>query len=82
MTARGDRRPDLFGVAVFPTGDRNGRDVTAFQPIKLAAMEGLFKTEREAPLAIIGMPDTATNELIDPIFVPDFLSFLTRKLQG
>jgi len=68
----------IFSVlAVFPTGDRNGRDVTAFQPIKLAAMEGLFKTEREAPLALIGMPDPATHELIDPIFVPDFLSFLT-----
>ena len=68
----------VFSVlAVFPTGDRNGRDVTAFQPIKLAAMEGLFKTEREAPLALIGMPDPATHELIDPIFVPDFLSFLT-----
>ncbi len=44
-------------LAVFPTGDRNGRDVTTYQPIKLAAMEGLFETERGAPLAIIGMPE-------------------------
>jgi cytochrome bd ubiquinol oxidase subunit I len=63
-------------LAVFPTGDRNGKAVTAFQPIKLAAMEGLFATSRGAPLAIIGMPDSANHELIDPIFVPDFLSFL------
>jgi cytochrome d ubiquinol oxidase subunit I len=63
-------------IAVFPTGDRNGRDVTAYQPIKLAAMEGLFKTTRGAPLAIIGMPDTAGARLIDPIFVPEVLSFL------
>ena len=63
-------------IAVFPTGDRNGRDVTAYQPIKLAAMEGLFSTTHDAPLAIIGMPDTATAHLIDPIFVPDVLSFL------
>jgi cytochrome bd ubiquinol oxidase subunit I len=62
--------------AIFPSGDRNGRYVTAYQPVKLAAMEGLFTTEREAPLAIIGMPDTSGRRLIDPIFMPDFLSFL------
>jgi cytochrome d ubiquinol oxidase subunit I len=64
-------------IAVFPTGDRNGRIVTQYQPVKLAAEEGLFTTEREAPLAIIGMPDVARKRLIDPIFVPDILSFLS-----
>ena len=63
-------------VAVFPTGDRNGSDVTKYQPVKLAAMEGLFESTRGAPLAIIGMPDVATRQLIDAIFVPDILSFL------
>jgi cytochrome d ubiquinol oxidase subunit I len=63
-------------LAVFPTGDRNGSDVTSYQPVKLAAMEGLFSTTRGAPLAIIGMPDVSTKHLIDPIFVPEFLSFL------
>jgi cytochrome d ubiquinol oxidase subunit I len=67
----------VFAVlAIFPTGDRNGDDVTKYQPIKLAAMEGLFKTTQDAPLAIIGMPDSHTKTLIDPIFVPDLLSFL------
>jgi cytochrome d ubiquinol oxidase subunit I len=63
-------------LAVFPTGDRNGDDVTMYQPVKLAAMEGLFTTTHGAPLAIIGMPDTAKGDLIDPVFVPEFLSFL------
>jgi cytochrome bd ubiquinol oxidase subunit I len=63
-------------LAVFPTGDRNGDDVTAYQPVKLAAMEGLFTTQRGAPLAIIGMPDAKNRTLIDPIVVPDLLSFL------
>jgi cytochrome bd ubiquinol oxidase subunit I len=63
-------------LVIFPTGDRNGADVTAYQPIKLAAMEGLFESTRGAPLAIIGMPDTANRTLIDPVFVPDLLSFL------
>ncbi len=63
-------------IAIFPTGDRNSADVTRYQPAKLAAMEGLFKSERGAPLAIIGMPDTKNQTLIDPVFVPDVLSFL------
>jgi cytochrome d ubiquinol oxidase subunit I len=63
-------------VSIFPTGDRNGADVTAYQPIKLAAMEGLFESTHGAPLAIIGMPDVKKKTLIDPIFVPDVLSFL------
>ncbi|MDQ6933191.1 MAG: cytochrome ubiquinol oxidase subunit I, partial [Candidatus Eremiobacteraeota bacterium] len=63
-------------IAVFPTGDRNGADVTRYQPAKLAAMEGLFRSQDGAPLAIIGMPDTHNQTLIDPIFVPDLLSFL------
>lgn len=61
---------------LFPTGDLNGASVVQYQPTKLAAMEGLFKTEHGAPLAIIGMPDTQTDSLIDPIYVPDVLSFL------
>ncbi|MGZ3499335.1 MAG: cytochrome ubiquinol oxidase subunit I [Vulcanimicrobiaceae bacterium] len=63
-------------LAVFPTGDRNSADVTHYQPVKLAAMEGLFESTRGAPLAIIGMPDTRNKALIDPIFLPDVLSFL------
>jgi cytochrome bd ubiquinol oxidase subunit I len=61
---------------LFPTGDFDGRNVVRYQPTKLASMEGLFETEKGAPLAIIGMPDTQDRRLIDPIFVPDFLSFL------
>lgn len=63
-------------LAVFPTGDLNARDVTAWQPIKLAAMEGLFETTRGAPLAIVGMPDVERRVLVDPIYVPKVLSFL------
>ena len=63
-------------LTVFPTGDRQGAEVTIYQPEKLSAMEGLFPTERDAPIAIIGMPDTRARRLIDPIDVPDFLSFL------
>jgi cytochrome bd ubiquinol oxidase subunit I len=61
---------------LFPTGDMEGRSVTAHQPIKLATMEGLFETRYGAPLAIIGMPDTTQRTLLDPVVVPDALSYL------
>jgi cytochrome d ubiquinol oxidase subunit I len=64
-------------IVVFPTGDQNAKDVTRDQPAKLAAMEGLFISQSGAPLAIFGMPDTAHRTLIDPLFVPDLLSFLS-----
>lgn len=63
-------------LAIFPTGDLNAANVTRYQPIKLAAMEGLFESQHGAPMAIIGMPDEPNRRLIDPIFVPDALSYL------
>ena len=63
-------------LAIFPTGDRNSSNVTEYQPVKLAAMEGLFDSTHGAPLAIIGMPDVHERRLMDPVFVPDVLSFL------
>jgi cytochrome d ubiquinol oxidase subunit I len=61
---------------LFPTGDRSSKDVVAYQPVKLAAMEGLFHSQKGAPLAIIGMPDSQTETLMDPVYVPRFLSYL------
>ena len=68
----------VFAVTqLFPTGDLNSRNVRDYQPLKLATMEGLFQTQPGAPLAIIGMPDTVRGRLLDPVVVPDLLSFLT-----
>ncbi len=66
----------LSVTQLFPTGDFDSRNVVRYQPTKLATMEGLFETEKGAPLAIVGMPDTQNNRLIDPVLVPGFLSFL------
>src|SRR5215203_2759306 len=63
-------------LSLFPTGAFQGENITRYQPAKMAAMEGLFKTQEGAPLAIIGMPDTDRQELMDPIFVPGVLSYL------
>ena len=61
---------------LFPTGDMDSRNVTVHQPLKLATMEGLFETRYGAPLAIIGMPDTTQRTLLDPVELPEALSFL------
>src|SRR5712664_4090147 len=39
---------------LFPTGDGHGRNVARYQPVTLAAMEGLFKTAPYAPIVVIG----------------------------
>jgi cytochrome d ubiquinol oxidase subunit I len=62
--------------SLFPTGSFQGENITRFQPAKMAAMEGLFKTQEGAPLAIIGMPDTERQDLMDPVYVPGLLSYL------
>lgn len=67
---------------LYPSGDWEGRQVTEKQPIKLAAMEGLFRTERGAGIAILGQPDMANRRLDNPLIVPYALSFLTYQSWG
>jgi cytochrome d ubiquinol oxidase subunit I len=66
-------------LQLFPTGDRQGKLVTDYQPVTLAAMEGLFQTESGASIVLIGQPDTANQKLDNPIYVPKALSFLTHR---
>ena len=67
----------LFSLTqLFPTGAKLGENISRFQPIKMAAMEGQFATQKGAPLAIIGMPDRHAGKLLDPVYVPDALSYL------
>ncbi len=67
------------GIQLFPSGDLEGAQVTANQPVKLAAMEGLFETERGAGIVILGQPNAATGHLDNPIIVPNVLSLLTYR---
>ena len=64
---------------IFPSGDRQGQLVTNYQPVTLAAMEGLFQSESGASIVLIGQPDTAAQKLDNPIYVPGMLSFLTHR---
>jgi len=58
----------------FPTGHGNARQVFKHQPVKGAAFEGLFKTERGAGLLLIGQPNIETMTIDNPLIIPDALS--------
>jgi cytochrome d ubiquinol oxidase subunit I len=78
------RRGLLLGMAMgavtaplmIVTGDINARWVADHQPVKLAAMEGQFQTEKGAPLRIGGFPDPAAHTTRLAIEIPAGLSFL------
>ena len=69
----------LGGVCAFlqpMSGDLLAKFVFKTQPVKFAAMEGQFKTEKHAPLRIGGWPDEKTRETKYAIEIPGGLSFI------
>jgi cytochrome d ubiquinol oxidase subunit I len=58
------------------SGDLLGKTLARYQPVKLAAMEGQFKTERGAPLRIGGLPDEEAATTHYAIEIPHGLSLL------
>ena len=63
-------------LQVFPTGDLHGRYLAKHQPITTAAMEGLFRTEKGAPMVLMGQPDVERQRIDNPLVVNKVLSFL------
>jgi cytochrome d ubiquinol oxidase subunit I len=63
-------------VIIFPTGDLHGKYLAKKQPATMAAMEGLFHTEKGAGVAIIGQPNEQTQTIDNPLVVNNLLSFL------
>jgi cytochrome d ubiquinol oxidase subunit I len=66
-------------LMIFPTGDGQGKMIARYQPVTLAAMEGLFETAKGAPLVILGQPDVEHEKLDNPLKIPKVLSFLTYQ---
>ncbi|MEC7838831.1 MAG: cytochrome ubiquinol oxidase subunit I [Chlamydiota bacterium] len=58
-------------------GDRSGKIVAKHQPLKLAAFESLFDTEKGAPLTIFGIVDNENETIKYRIAIPKLLSFLS-----
>jgi cytochrome bd ubiquinol oxidase subunit I len=69
-------------LQVFPTGDLHGKYMARHQPITTAAMEGLFRTEKGAPMVVLGQPDVEHQRIDNPIAVNKVLSFLIYGTTG
>src|SRR5215213_651069 len=61
------------------SGDHSAKVVAETQPLKLAALEGQFKSEKCAPLRIGGLPDPATKQTRFALEIPCGLSFLAHN---
>ncbi|MCE2402252.1 cytochrome ubiquinol oxidase subunit I [Candidatus Poribacteria bacterium] len=61
------------------SGDISAKRLAKHQPIKLAAMEGQWETERGAPLRIGGIPDEEAEVTRFAIEIPKALSFLAHS---
>jgi cytochrome d ubiquinol oxidase subunit I len=58
------------------SGDLSARFVALWQPVKLAAMEGQFETERGAPLRLGGWPNESRRQTRFALEIPRALSLL------
>ena len=64
-------------------GDMHGVNTLEHQPAKIAAMEGIWKTQRGAPAVLFGLPDAATQSNRFEIAIPKLASgYLTHDFNG
>lgn len=93
---KGDRKPDvmaamktgiylaafLIPLQIF-VGDLHGLNTLKHQPAKVAAMEGVWETERGAPMLLFAVPNTQTRSNDYAIGLPKMASLiLTHDLEG
>jgi len=93
---RGDNSPSVLaalrtGVTVAAilipvqilVGDQHGLNTLEHQPAKIAAMEGIWETERNAPLRLFAIPDEAARTNHYEILIPQLASWiLTHSSDG
>ncbi len=93
---RGDRAADVLAAlrtgvvmaavlipAQILAGDLHGLNTLEHQPQKVAAMEGLWETERGVPLLLFAIPDEEARENRFEVAVPKLASLiLTHELDG
>ena len=74
----------VFVAPIQPiVGDLHGLNTLKHQPAKVAAMEGLWETQRGAPLKLFGWPDQEAEKTRFSIEIPKLSSLiLTHTLDG
>jgi cytochrome bd ubiquinol oxidase subunit I len=69
----------IASIAALVSGDSQAKVVARYQPAKLAAMEGLFKTTDDgAPMQVFGIPDSKSKVMRFNVEIPGLLSFLAH----
>ena len=58
------------------TGDSSARFIYQAQPAKFAALEGIYATQRSAPIHLGGIPIDSEHRVVGAIELPGLLSFL------
>jgi cytochrome bd ubiquinol oxidase subunit I len=72
----------LIPIQIF-VGDAHGLNTLEHQPAKIAAMEGVWETERGAPLLLFAIPDKETRTNHFEIGIPKIASLiLTHDMNG
>lgn len=77
----------LMAIFVAPLqlfiGDQHGLNTLKHQPAKVAAMEGIWETERGAGLRLIGLPDSKSEQTKYALEIPKLASLiLTHDSNG
>ncbi len=78
----------LFLVAILMPlqiflGDLHGLNTRHYQPAKIAAMEGIWETEKGAPLTLFGIPDENSESTKYALQIPKLASLiLTHNIDG
>ena len=60
----------------FVAGDLHGLNTLQHQPAKIAAMEGIWETEKGAPLTLFGIPDEAAGVTHYAVKIPKLASLI------
>ena len=72
----------LIPIQIF-VGDMHGVNTLKYQPAKIAAIEGIWNTEKGAPLTLFAWPDKVSKSNLYAIEVPKLASLiLTHDLDG
>ncbi len=58
-------------------GDLSGKVVAKYQPLKLAAFEGLFETTKAAPMTLFGLVNEKEQRIDYAVQIPKLLSYLS-----
>ena len=67
-------------IGAMLTGDANARMVAVHQPVKLAAMEGVYETEDSlTPITLVGIPEDSESRLAMEVAIPAGLSALVYR---